>query len=134
VNFAENAQESDPHSHALEYDIFTALSLPESSLKYCFATTEQLKITDLQFAGTPSNETMTITMQNTAASPVTITEVYMNNGTSLPFSGERLTLGSRQRELDNSQLQLIHAPKTLPRVSGVGKLSIDEAEWIVQIA
>jgi flagellin-like protein len=50
------------------------------ALTFNFMATEQLKITNLQFAGTSPNQNVTITMQNTGTSPVTITEVHINNG------------------------------------------------------
>jgi hypothetical protein len=46
------------------------------ALTFNFMATEQLKITNIQFA----TANVTVTMQNTGTSPVTITEVHINNG------------------------------------------------------
>jgi flagellin-like protein len=50
------------------------------ALTFNFMATEQLKLTNLQF---PTNTTMSVTMLNTGTSPVTITEIHVNNGNNL---------------------------------------------------
>jgi len=61
------------------------------ALTFNFMATEQLKITNMQF--TPgSNTSIVVTMQNTGTTPVTITEIHVNNGVSCGFTGNPLTL------------------------------------------
>jgi hypothetical protein len=48
---------------------------------FTFMATEQLKITNVQFG--PAQTMITITMMNTGTSPVTITEIHINNGVNL---------------------------------------------------
>jgi flagellin-like protein len=51
------------------------------ALTFNFMATEQVKITNLQFG---SAQTMVnVTIQNTGTSPVTVTEIHLNNGPNL---------------------------------------------------
>ena len=47
------------------------------ALTFNFMATEQLKITNVQFLG--ASATVNVTMQNTGTTPVTITEIHVNN-------------------------------------------------------
>jgi flagellin-like protein len=49
------------------------------ALTFNFMATEQIKITNMQFPAASVN----ITMLNTGTSPVTITEIHINNGANL---------------------------------------------------
>jgi hypothetical protein len=60
----------------LGFDLYTSLAIWESARTFNFMATEQLKVTNLQF---PSGQT-SITVQNTGTTPVTITEIHVNNG------------------------------------------------------
>jgi len=51
------------------------------ALSFNFMSTEQLKITNLQFGTSPLN--VTVTMLNTGTSTVTISEIHVNNGINL---------------------------------------------------
>jgi len=48
------------------------------ALTFNFMATEQLKITNVQFTGV-SGTTVTITTSNTGTSPITITDIHVNN-------------------------------------------------------
>ena len=60
------------------------------ALTFNFMATEQLKITNVQF--TPDTSHINVTMQNTGTTPVTITEIRVNNGVSCAFTSSPLTL------------------------------------------
>jgi flagellin-like protein len=60
------------------------------ALTFNFMATEQLKITNVQF--TPNNSSILVTMQNTGTTPVTISEIRVNNGVSCVFTNSPLTL------------------------------------------
>ena len=64
------------------------------ALTFNFMSTEQLKITNVQFG--PAYTTINVTMQNTGTSPVTITELHVNNAAAN-------YLGSQVTVLANSQ-------------------------------
>jgi len=51
------------------------------ALTFNFMATEQLKITNLQFG--PLQTQINVTEMNTGTSPVTITEIHVNNGANL---------------------------------------------------
>jgi archaellum component FlaG (FlaF/FlaG flagellin family) len=67
----------------LGYDLLVALSLSESS-STSYMATESIKITNVQFYlghGAPDGtDNMTITMQNTGTTSVTVTQITINNG------------------------------------------------------
>ena len=62
------------------------------ALTFNFMTTEQIKITNLQF-GTAQN-VVNVTVLNTGTSSVTITEIHINNGANLLAAQFTLTANS----------------------------------------
>ena len=52
------------------------------ALTFTFMATEELKITNVEYWDTTSTggNKMNITMQNTGTSPITVTEIHVNNG------------------------------------------------------
>jgi len=64
------------------------------ALTFTFMGTEELKITNVEFL---TGNKVNITMQNTGTSPITITEIHINNGDNLLSTSQ--TIGA------NSQLE-----------------------------
>jgi flagellin-like protein len=54
------------------------------ALTFNFMATEQIKITNVVFG--PTTADVFVTMQNTGTSPVTVTEIHINNGGNLQSS------------------------------------------------
>jgi len=55
------------------------------ALSFNFMATEQIRITNVQFTG--ANDTVIVTLQNTGTSPVTLTEMHINNGATNLIAG-----------------------------------------------
>ena len=70
----------------LGFDLYTSLAIWESTLTFIFNATEQLKITNVQF---PAGN-IVITTQNTGTTPVTMTEIHVNNAAANLLSGSLL--------------------------------------------
>jgi len=49
------------------------------ALTFTFMGTEELKITNVEFLTAGNNANISVTMQNTGTSPVTINEIWVNN-------------------------------------------------------
>jgi hypothetical protein len=54
---------------------------------FTFMATEQIKITNVQFSGAGNNQ-INVTMQNTGTSPVTVTEIHVNNAATNYLSAQ----------------------------------------------
>jgi len=52
-----------------------------SGLNFTFIATEELKIANLEFI--TGHNSINVTMQNTGTSPITVTEIHVNNGDNL---------------------------------------------------
>jgi flagellin-like protein len=61
------------------------------ALTFNFMATEQLKITNVQFG---SNNTITVIMQNTGTTPITIVSINVNNLAAGPFWTGSTTVGA----------------------------------------
>jgi flagellin-like protein len=67
------------------------------ALTFNFMATEQLKITNLQFTGATNNQVV-ITTQNTGTTPVTITEIHVNNGAT-NYLAAQFTVGANNQTI-----------------------------------
>ncbi len=72
------------------------------ALTFNFMATEQLKITNVQF---PAGNVV-ITTQNTGTTPVTMTEIHVNNRAANLIPSAYVTLPGKQSERDDSRIRV----------------------------
>ena len=69
------------------------------ALTFYFMATEQIKITNVQFSGAGNNQ-INVTMQNTGTSPVTVTEIHVNNAATNLLSAQ-FTIAANSQYIAN---------------------------------
>ncbi len=80
------------------------------ALTFNFMATEQIKLTNMAFSGA-TNNLVTLTIMNTGTSPVTITEVHVNNGPNILSTCANATFaGSGVVPAGMTYTQTIHVP------------------------